>query len=264
MPRRDITARYKVALAECQSNERGHRWTVDEAAGSPNKAYRGITQQDPIRPNGASGTGTTAQLSAQGSWWPPCFQAVYDATGIMTDFSNTAIGGTSAVRHWCCDDSNTGTANDGNGTGTPYNMNDGVQWDKNGYFAAALAEVQKGDFDARYIIMSIGQTDSSIGVSLVNFQLALQNCIDYFEANGIIVILGFTCFQTGSATWYSTVGTVAIANLLAANPSVLAGANLYDLWGERLPLMADGAHLTELGYDRAGESWAEALIASWR
>lgn len=263
MPRRDITARYKVVLAPAQSNERGHRWLVDESAGSPTTVSRGITQQDPIQPNGDTGTGTTAQLSTQGSWWPKCFEAVYDSTGIMTDLSNTAIGGSSVVQHWCCDDSNTGTANDGNGTGTPYDMNDGVQWDKNGYFAAALAEAQKGAFDGRYVIMSLGQTDSSKNITLINYQAGLQNAIDYFEANNITVILGFTCFQTGDATWYSTIGTVAIANLLAANPSVLAGANLYDLWGERLPLMADGAHLTELGYDRAGVSWADALIAIW-
>lgn len=233
MVRKDITARYKVVLGPAQSNERGHRWEGDgtSSVGSPTKAYRGIYQQDPILPNGQ--TGTLPATGNQDSWWPKCFQAVYDATGIMTDLGNTAVGGTSVVKHWCGDPS-------GLGTGTPYAMADGG-FDPNGYFADALAEAQKGTFDARYVIMSLGQTDSSLNVTLVNYQLGLQNAIDYFEANGVTVILGFTCFQTGDATWYSTVGTVAIANLLAANPSVLAGANLYDLWGERLPLLADGA-----------------------
>jgi len=225
--------RIRLAVAG-QSNTFGHGLFVHQN-------YYGAPYADP-----SSGT--------DGSWWPTALDKLFLKTDIWCDVADTAVGATGIVQHWCTEDSNSSAGvDDGVGTGVPYNMNDGVDWDKKGYLANSLAKAKEYSMHEPWVYISFGQSDS-LTTTLANFQLGLQNAIDYYLANGVKVILGFTCYYAAQATWFANSGTVAVANILAnytGSKTVYAGANLYEELGTDI-LFFDGIHMTERSYILAG------------
>ncbi len=218
-----------------QSNERGN----DTA--TLRKSVIGACA-DPIPPKGTS----------YGSWWPIVVDNDAER-GIKTRVRVAAVGGTGVVMEWCGDTS-------GVGTGTPYDMNDGG-FDPNGYFADALAEATAGTFDEVIVVISFGQRDSVLNVSAANFQLGLENAVNYFLSNGVKVALGFSCFKTGADSWYQNNGNVGYQAALATfanNSNVIEGANLYEGIGTGVEL-PDGDHMASRGYEIAGQLWSNAL-----
>ena len=189
-----------------------------------------------------------------GSWWGAALDKLWIETSIWCDITNTAVGATGVVKDWCGDTV-------GDGTGTPYASGDGG-FDPNGYMAAALAGALKApNTHEAWVYICNGQQDSQT-TTLANYQLGLQNAIDYFLANDVKVILGFSCYYAAQAAWYANSGSVAVANILASysgSDLVKEGANLYTELGIDIAFQ-DGAHMERTGYNLAAEIVGTKLI----
>ncbi len=223
-----------------QSNERG----ADKTVTIRNSEY-GAPCRDPIFPKGVSGNG---------SWWPITVEKLMLNKGVWLRIRNAAVATTSIVQQWCGDTV-------GDGTGTPFNYLD-AGFDPNNYFADALAEVSVvGNYVNRWAFISIGQHDSVLNVSKANYQLGLEIAVNYFLANGIKVVLGFTCFRSTAEVWYANNGNPGYLAALATfsgNSDVFQGANLYTGVGLGVQLY-DGYHMDPRGYDIAGQLWYSSL-----
>jgi len=237
-----------IASLVGQSNERGRRKSSYVAdTGAETNSFYGCPCTDPISPNGIDDSPGNGNW---GSWWPRAAEKWWVNQNVWIRIRNTAVGATSIVEHWCGDPS-------GVGTGVPYSSADGG-FDPNSYLADALAELSPSGYDEKWVFISIGQRDAANNASLANFQLGLENTVNYFLDNGIKVALGFTCYQPGNATWFANNGDPGWAAALATfsgNANVIAGANLYRTLNTNVGLY-DGSHMTESSYDQAGDAWA--------
>ncbi len=248
-----MTARSKSVIVSVigQSNERGKRQlaTVAEQDGAPTVALRGCPNADPIQPRGDDITPVNGYY---GSLWPKVSEGLWIKRKIWAHFRNCAVGSTSWAQHWTGDSL-------GTGLGTPFSSSD-AGWDQNGYLSAALTEVQRGKYDERWIFMANGQADSVLGVSGANYQLAIENIVNYYLANGIKVAIGFSVYNN---SWSTSTGSPAVDAALATfagNPNVIAGANLTKTLGTN-PYMFD-SHMGIRSYDRGSQDWVDALIAA--
>lgn len=160
------------------------------------------------------------------------------------------------------------------GDGTIY-ANGSARYDPLGYIAAAAAISTRPGFDARGVLVSIGQTDHSVGSTRTQYGQAMVNIAQHLTGLGLTVWLGMTCYMAGTAARETTFQTVllpartdALASL-AANPLVKAGADLRNGLGvlvapsddRVIGLQADELHLTSAGYEAAGQLQAAAFAA---
>lgn len=105
-------------------------------------------------------------------------------------------------------------------------------FDPNGFCAGALWPHQnRGGYTNKVVLISLGQTDKTMGTLSAEFSTGYQNAANYFLANNVQVALGFTCYgaSTGLDAWYSAQllpGYAAALAAFAGNPNVFAGANL--------------------------------------
>lgn len=226
-----------------QSNERG-RWVHQTVGGAFLQTPGGTMHGDPLPPN--AGT--------DGSMWPVVMHDLWlrDKRNVFK-VRNTAVGGTSIVADWCGTDGS-----------VPFSDADGG-WDPNGYIATIATELGIGDFDERWLFVSIGQGDANAGTTAANFALAHVNIANHFLVKGrrYRVAIGFTNLGSGSQSQYPDEldpGIASVLSTFADESRVIAGANLYARFGATLNT-TDGSHMDSRSYTRAAGAWVDALIA---
>ena len=220
--------------------------------GRPRVAQRGCPVGDPMTPNSSSATS-----GYKGSAWPKLAEMLFDNSGDWINIYNTGIGATSFSADWCGDD----------GAGNVYTSADGG-WDQNGYLAIALDYAARGAFDERWAFVIVtGQRDSTLSTPLLEVQAGLENITNYFLDNNIKVALGMTSGLAGATTWYTNNGQAGLDAAIATfsgNSNVIIGGNMWEKYGASVPLLADGAHMQERGFDVMSRIWYNALItAGW-
>lgn len=168
-----------------------------------------------------------------------------------------------------------GAAQAGDTNGAVYTVGS-PRFDPNGYIANAYAGLSgaPAGFDEKWVFMSIGQGDKTVGTVAARYSAGLQSVANYFLARGVKVALGFTCSAAtaGTEAWYQSDLLPGYASALASytgNPNVKAGANLRSALGV-LPvaptsgsgLQADQLHMNDAAYLMASEAWHDALVAA--
>lgn len=152
-----------------------------------------------------------------------------------------------------------------------------AQFDPNGYVAAAYAGLSSAlGYDAKWLFLSIGQSDKTLGTVRAEFAQSYINMADYFLARSVKCALGFTCsgLTAGLEDWYQAELLPGYADALAnyaGNSNVIAGANLREALGvlavqsepqSPVPgLRADLLHMNDAAYSLASAAWRDALIA---
>lgn len=150
-------------------------------------------------------------------------------------------------------------------------------FDPNGAFAALKTKLDgAAPSSERWMAVSVGQTDASIGLSQAAYTAALVNAARWGVAQGYKVLVGLTCSAVPAgtvATWMASTGKpgwqAALAQL-ATTAGVYAGADLYTGLGDLsvtadgLGLQADGnqVHMNSLARDTASGLWDAALAAA--
>lgn len=151
------------------------------------------------------------------------------------------------------------------------------RFDPNGYIANAYAGLAASvGYDEKWMFLSIGQSDKSLGTVRADYATAIRNVAAYFLSRGIKIALGFTCYAStaGADAWYSSHLLPGYADALATyagNSNVIAGANLRSALGVLAVspatgpgLQADQLHMNDAAYALASEAWRDALIsAGW-
>jgi hypothetical protein len=195
-----------------------------------------------------------------GSWWPLMAEALFAKTSAYTYVLHyTAKGSTSIVANWC------GTST-GTNTGTVYSKAD-AGFDPNNYLRTSATSVKvlldaAIGFDEKWVFLSIGQQDASLNTTRAQFALGYQNVIDYLLSNGYKVAVGFTFYAPVYDTWYSTIGNLAIADVLTyytGNQNVISGANLYATLGTAVSMPLGNVHGDDRAYDMAAIAWVNTL-----
>lgn len=130
-------------------------------------------------------------------------------------------------------------------------------------------------FDEKWMFLSIGQGDKTMGTLRAEFALGYQRVADYFLANSVKVALGFTCAGTtaGLETWYQSDLLPGYADALAyyaGNANVVAGANLRTALGaltvvatgDLIGLQSDQLHMNDPTLTMGAEAWRDALVTA--
>ena len=159
-----------------------------------------------------------------------------------------------------------------------YVLKDGdTHFDPNGYFAAALsaANARTGTYDSKWVLISIGQGDKTVGTVRADYKQALINSTNYWLTRGFKVAIGFTCYgaTSGLDAWYTSDLLPGLADAqayFAGNANVKVGANLRTSLGvlattpaQGTPgLKSDQLHMNDEALALASEAWATALIAA--
>lgn len=129
-------------------------------------------------------------------------------------------------------------------------------------------------YDAKVVIISIGQGDKTVGSTQAQYSAALIAAADYLTAQGYVVLIGMTCYgaTSGLDAWYTSHLLPGRLDALAAlddNQRVKAGANLRAELGvlEVDPssgpgLQADELHLNHAALMLAADAWDAALAAA--
>jgi lysophospholipase L1-like esterase len=147
-----------------------------------------------------------------------------------------------------------------------------------GGWLAATGDEHKAELDGfpcKYVLLNFGTNDANnIGdrpltaVELDAYQASMQSMIDYFEGRGQIVIV--PTVPWGNANPSAPANTAALGTrvdaLLAANPKVLPGPDLWALFDANHSLIRDGLHPS---FDAAGGSAGglvgyEHYMRAWR
>lgn len=162
--------------------------------------------------------------------------------------------------------------------GHVYDMSSAL-FDPMGYFAnttAGIAAHSNATWDLKIGLISIGQGDKTMGVTLAQYSQAMQNAALKLIAAGLDrVYIGFTCYgaTAGLTAWYDTHLVPGRDDALAAlsgNAKVRAGANLYAALGtlpvtpalrETPGLKSDNLHMNNAALALASQAWADVLIA---
>jgi hypothetical protein len=152
-----------------------------------------------------------------------------------------------------------------------------THFDPNGYFATALAaaNARTGTYAQKWVLISIGQGDKTVGTVRADYKQALINSTDYWLARGFKVLLGFTCYgaTTGLDAWYTSDLLPGYADALAnysGNANVKTGANLRTALGVLPTTPAQGApglksdqlHMNDEALALASEAWATAIVTA--
>lgn len=159
-----------------------------------------------------------------------------------------------------------------------YVLKDGdTHFDPNGYFATALAaaNARTGTYDEKWVLVSIGQGDKTVGTVRADYKQALINSTDYWRTRGFKVAIGFTCYgaTSGLDAWYTSDLLPGLADAItnyAGNANVITGANLRTALGVLPTTPAQGApgiksdllHMNDEALALASEAWATALVAA--
>ena len=150
-------------------------------------------------------------------------------------------------------------------------------FDPNGAFANLKSKLDAAPtICERWMAISIGQTDASIGLVQSAYTAALVNAARWGVAQGYKVVLGLTCSAVPAGTvanWMAATGKAgwqAAVAQLASTAGVYAGPDLYTALGD-LSVTADGVglqgdgnnvHLNSLARDVAASLWDSALAAA--
>jgi hypothetical protein len=159
-----------------------------------------------------------------------------------------------------------------------YVLKDGdTHFDPNGYFASALtaANARTGTYAEKWVLVSIGQGDKTVGTVRADYKQALINSTNYWLSRGFKVALGFTCYgaTSGLDAWYTSdllPGYADALNYFSGNANVKAGANLRSALGVLPTTPAQGTpgvksdllHMNDEALALASEAWATALTAA--
>lgn len=170
-----------------------------------------------------------------------------------------------------------GAATGSDTNGTVY-AEGSARFDPNGYIANAYAGLSgaPAGYDEKWVLMSIGQGDKTVGTSAARYSAGLQSVANYFLARSVKVAMGFTVYAgTGGAeSWYQSdllPGYAAALASYSCNANVKAGANLRTALGVLTVsptsgpgLQADTLHMNDAAYLLASEAWRDALVlAGW-
>ena len=150
-------------------------------------------------------------------------------------------------------------------------------FDPNGSLAAiktqldALPAIFAG---RKFVAISIGQGDKSVGTNQASFTAGIQSVTNYLLSQASAkVLIGFTCsgLTAGLDTWLSGTGKPGYQAALASyagNPSVFAGVDLYTSLGvltvtaDDVGLKSDNLHLNRHAITIAAALWDVALAAA--
>ncbi|MCZ9884165.1 hypothetical protein [Arthrobacter sp. B2a2-09] len=159
-----------------------------------------------------------------------------------------------------------------------YVLKDGdTHFDPNGYFAAAsaAAAARTGTYADKWVLISIGQGDKTVGTVRADYKQALINSTNYWLARGFKVAIGFTCYgaTAGLDAWYTSDLLPGLADAIAffnGNANVVTGANLRTALGvlpttpaQGVPgIKSDLLHMNDEALALASEAWASALVAA--
>jgi hypothetical protein len=178
--------------------------------------------------------------------------------------------GTSGLTSW----TNLGAAAAGDTNGAIYTEGS-ARFDPNGLLAAIVTGTQsRPGYDAKLLLISIGQTDKTLSSTRAQYGAALIAATNYFLARGYRVGIGFTIYgaTSGLDAWYSSdllPGRTDALAYFASNPSVFAGANLREALGvltvsptSGIGLQADQLHGNQACMFAAADYWDAALQAA--
>lgn len=153
-----------------------------------------------------------------------------------------------------------------------------ARYDPNGYIAAAAAISARPGYDARGVLVSIGQGDHTVGSTRAQYAQAMVNVATHLTGLGLVCWLGMTCYMAGVAARETTFQTVLLPGredalaALSGNPLVRRGADLRTALGvlvapsadNVIGLQADELHLTSAGYEAAGVAQDAAFsVGGW-
>lgn len=108
------------------------------------------------------------------------------------------------------------------------------RFDPNGYFAAALTGVTGYSYADNFAIISIGQTDATLATTKAVYKNALIESIEYWLANNVKPVVGFTCYAPSADAIYQSSFIPAYTEVLemySSNHSVKRGVSLREELG---------------------------------
>lgn len=149
-------------------------------------------------------------------------------------------------------------------------------FDPNGLFATiktGLDALPSNYAGKRFVAISIGQGDKSVGTTQANYTAGIQSAANYLLAQGYKVLIGFTCsgVTAGLDAWLSGTGKPGYQAALASfagNSNVFAGVDLYTSLGvltvtaNDVGLLADNLHMNRLTMPLAAALWDTAFATA--